>query len=176
MGLMIGFLIFLAIAALVIVGTTVRIIQQSTVGLVERLGQYIGTRSAGMTLLIPFMDTIRIIDMREQVFQLPPQPVITKDNVTMNIDAIIYFQITEPVRATYEVSNLILAVEQLALTTMRDVIGNMTLDETLSSRASVNTELQRELDESTGKWGIKVNRVELKDINPPRDIEKTNAR
>lgn len=171
MGLMFGFLVFLAIAALIIIGTTVRIIHQATVGLVERLGQYAGTRQAGMTLLVPFMDTMRIVDMREQVFQLPQQPVITKDNVTMDIDAVIYFQITDPVRATYEVSNLILAVEQLALTTMRDVIGNMSLDETLSSRASVNTKLQHDLDESTGKWGLKVNRVELKDINPPRDIQ-----
>ncbi|MEB3287030.1 MAG: SPFH domain-containing protein [Vampirovibrionales bacterium] len=172
MGAFFGFIMFLGIGALVIVATSVRIVQQSTVGVVERLGQFAGVRQAGLALLIPFIDNIRTVDMREQVFSLPPQPVITKDNVTMNIDAVIYFQITDPFKATYEVSDTILAVEKLALTNMRNIIGDMSLDETLSSRDTINGKLQHVLDDSTGKWGIKVNRVELKDINPPRDIEE----
>ena len=110
--------------------------------------------------------------MREQVLPLPQQPVITRDNVTMNIDAIIYFQVTDPFRATYEVAQLLMAVEKLALTTVRNIIGDMSLDDTLTSRDVINTKLKHVLDEATGKWGLQVNRVELKDINPPRDIEE----
>lgn len=172
MGFIFSFIVFLGIAALVIVATSVRVVRQSTVGVIERLGQFAGVRQAGVALLVPFVDNIRIVDMREQVFSLPPQPVITKDNVTMNIDAVIYFQISDPFKATYEVSDVIMAVEKLALTNMRNVIGDMSLDSTLSSRDTINSQLQHVLDDSTGKWGIKVNRVELKDINPPRDIEE----
>ena len=161
-------LIFLVI----VLFKSLRIIRQSTVGVVERLGQYLATRPAGLTLLIPFIDDLRIVDMREQVLPLPQQPVITRDNVTMNIDAIIYFQVTDPFRATYEVAQLLMAVEKLALTTVRNIIGDMSLDDTLTSRDVINTKLKHVLDEATGKWGLQVNRVELKDINPPRDIEE----
>jgi regulator of protease activity HflC (stomatin/prohibitin superfamily) len=168
------FLAFLVIIgsvfALIVVATSVRVVRQSTVGVVERLGQYVTTQDAGIRLMIPFIDSMRIVDMREQVYNLPSQPVITKENVTMNIDAIIYFQVTDAFRATYEVADLISAVEKLALTTMRNIIGEMTLDETLASRDVINAKLQHVLDDATGKWGIKVNRVEMKDIDPPRDI------
>lgn len=171
------FLSVLLIAAtvliLIIAATSIRIVRQSTVGLVERLGQYNPpVRQAGLTFLIPFVDSMLMVDMREQVLPLPPQPVITKDNVTMNIDAVIYFQVTDPFRATYEVADLYGAVEKLALTNMRNIIGDMSLDQTLSSRDDINHKLQSVLDDATTKWGLKVNRVELKDINPPRDIEE----
>jgi regulator of protease activity HflC (stomatin/prohibitin superfamily) len=170
----IGILILILTGFLfVIFASSFRVIRQSTVGLIERLGQYTPPiRDAGLTLIIPFMDRLIVVDMREQVLPLPPQPVITKDNVTMNIDAVIYFQVTDPFSATYEVSDLYGAVEKLALTNMRNIIGDMTLDNTLSSRDEINHRLQTVLDDATGKWGLKVNRVELKDINPPRDIEE----
>ncbi|MBX2860093.1 MAG: SPFH/Band 7/PHB domain protein [Vampirovibrio sp.] len=167
-----SFLIFLVVCFFIIIGSSVRVVTQSTVGVLERLGQYIKTCPAGLTLLVPFIDRLIIVDMKEQVLPLPQQPVITKENVTMDIDAVIYFQVTDPFRATYEVSDLMMAVEKLALTTMRNIIGEMTLDETLASRDVINAKLQHVLDEATGKWGLKVNRVELKDINPPRDIEE----
>lgn len=166
-------LIVVIVFVVILASTAFRVIRQSTVGIVERLGQYQEPiREAGLTFLIPYLDRLIVVDMREQVMPLPPQPVITKDNVTMNIDAVIYFQVTNPFRATYEVSDLYGAVEKLALTTMRNIVGDMTLDQTLSSREVVNHELQQVLDEATTKWGLKVNRVELKDINPPRDIEE----
>ncbi|MGE0200806.1 MAG: SPFH domain-containing protein [Candidatus Melainabacteria bacterium] len=167
-----SFFLFIIIALGVIAANTLKIVRQSTVGVVERLGQFQNVRNAGLTMLIPFIDTMTTVDMREQVVSLPSQPVITRDNVTMNIDAVIYFQVTDPFRATYEISNLVNAVEKLALTTIRNVIGEMNLDETLSSRDDINNKLQIVLDEATGKWGLKVNRVEMKDINPPRDIEE----
>lgn len=170
---LLGFLAVPVIILLFIVAfTSVRVVRQSTEGVVERLGQFAGTRDAGLIFLMPFVDRLTIVDKREQVFQLPPQPVITKDNVTMNIDAVIYFQVTDAFRATYEVADLYGAVEKLALTSMRDIIGNMHLDETLSSRDRINAGLQAKLDDATTKWGLKVNRVELKDIMPPRDIEE----
>lgn len=156
----------------IVLSKSVRIVRQSNVGVVERLGQFLATRQAGITFLVPFLDTMSLLDMREQVLPLPPQPVITRDNVTMNIDAVIYMQITDPFRASYEVNDLVSAVEKLALTTIRNVIGEMSLDDTLSSRDVINTQLQHVLDDATSKWGLKVNRVELKDINPPRDIEE----
>ncbi len=165
-------MIFFMFAALAIAATSIRIVRQSTVGVIERLGKYSETKSAGLILLIPFLDSMITVDMREQVVSLPPQPVITKENVTMNIDAIIYFQVTDPFKATYEINDLLAAVEKLALTTMRNIIGEMSLDQTLSSRDVINANLQHVLDDATGKWGLKVNRVEVKDINPPRDIEE----
>lgn len=158
------------IFALIIAGTCVRMVRQSTVGVVERMGQYAATKEAGLHLLIPFMESMRIVDLREQVYNLPSQPVITKENVTMNIDAIIYLQITDAFRSTYEVVDLYTAVEKMALTSIRNIIGEMTLDQTLASRDIINSKLQHVLDDATGKWGIKVNRVEMKDIDPPRDI------
>jgi regulator of protease activity HflC (stomatin/prohibitin superfamily) len=162
--------IILFLFALIVAASSVRIVRQSTVGVVERLGQFVVIQPAGFRLLMPFVDSMRIIDMREQVYNLPSQPVITKENVTMNIDAVIYFQVTDPYRATYEVVDIYSAVEKLALTSMRNIIGEMRLDQTLASRDVINAKLQHVLDEATGKWGIKVNRVEMKDIEPPRDI------
>ncbi len=164
------FTVILFFFALTVAGSSIRIVRQSTVGVVERLGQFVCVQEAGIRLLIPFIDSMKIVDMREQVYTLPSQPVITKENVTMNIDAIIYFQVTDAFRSTYEVADLITAVEKLALTSIRNIIGEMTLDETLASRDVINTKLQHVLDDATGKWGIKVNRVEMKDIDPPRDI------
>lgn len=167
-----GFMIFVFFMLIIIGGSAIRIVQQSTVGVVERLGEYKRTQQAGMVILVPFIERMIVVDKKEQVLPLPQQPVITKENVTMNIDAVIFFQVTDAYKATYEVADLISAVEQLALTTIRNIIGEMTLDETLASRDIINTKLQAVLDEATGKWGLKVNRVELKDINPPRDIEE----
>lgn len=165
-----GFVIILLIFAAVIGMSCIRIVRQSTVGLVERMGQYHGRYDAGLHFLMPFIETMRVVDMREQVHNLPSQPVITKENVSMNIDAIIYYAVTDPFKAVYEVADLINAVEKLALTTMRNIIGEMTLDETLASRDIINAKLQHILDDNTHKWGIKVYRVEMKDIDPPRDI------
>lgn len=167
------FILFLLVPVFLVVAyNSVRIVRQSTEGLVERLGRFQGKREPGLVLLIPFADKMYIVDMKEQVFALKPQPVITKDNAYMDIDAVIYYQVTDSKRATYEISNLVAAVEQLALTSLRNIVGDMTIDETLTSRDKVNAHLQEILDEATTKWGVKVNRVEVKDINPPRDIEE----
>jgi regulator of protease activity HflC (stomatin/prohibitin superfamily) len=171
--LLIFLLVIIVFFVVIFAATSFRVVRQSTVGIVERLGQFQEpVRQAGLTWITPFIERIILVDLREQVMPLPPQPVITKDNVTMNIDAVIYFQVTDPFRATYEVADLFGAVEKLALTTMRNIIGNMTLDQTLSSRDTINAELQHVLDDATTKLGLKVNRVELKDISPPRDIEE----
>lgn len=159
------FIIFLAI-------TSIKIIRQSTVGIVERLGKYHGKAEQGVNVIIPFIDRFRtIVDLREQVVDFPPQPVITEDNVTMMIDTVVYYQITDPFRYTYEIASPILAIENLTATTLRNIVGDLELDETLTSRELVNTKLRSVLDEATDKWGIKVNRVELKNILPPQDIQ-----
>jgi len=168
-----------AIVALVVVlfvllalWRTVRIVPQARAGVVERLGRYSRTLSPGLTLVVPFVDRIReMIDLREQVVSFPPQPVITEDNLVVNIDSVIYFQVTDPKAATYEIANYISAIEQLTVTTLRNVIGGMALEKTLTSRDQINGELRGVLDEATGKWGIRVNRVELKAIDPPTSIQ-----
>jgi regulator of protease activity HflC (stomatin/prohibitin superfamily) len=169
-------LIVLVVVALVVVVTlwrTVRIVPQAQAGLVERLGRYQRTLSAGVAVLIPFIDRLRpLIDLREQVVSFQPQPVITEDNLVVNIDTVLYFQITDPKAATYEVANYIQAIEQLTVTTLRNVIGGMELEDTLTSRDQVNTQLRGVLDDATGKWGIRVNRVELKAVDPPGTIKE----
>ena len=151
---------------------TVRVIPQARAGVVERLGRYSRTLSPGLTLVIPYVDRIRtMIDLREQVVSFPPQPVITEDNLVVNIDSVIYFQVTDPKAATYEIANYIQAIEQLTVTTLRNVIGGMALEKTLTSRDEINGQLRGVLDEATGKWGIRVNRVELKAIDPPASIQ-----
>jgi regulator of protease activity HflC (stomatin/prohibitin superfamily) len=151
---------------------TVRVIPQARAGVVERLGRYSRTLSPGLTLVVPFVDRVRqMIDMREQVVSFPPQPVITEDNLVVNIDSVIYFQVTEPKAAVYEIANYIQAIEQLTVTTLRNVIGGMALEKTLTSRDEINGQLRGVLDEATGKWGIRVNRVELKAIDPPASIQ-----
>ncbi|QUL98300.1 MAG: SPFH/Band 7/PHB domain protein [Candidatus Fermentithermobacillus carboniphilus] len=157
---------------LVFAATSVKVIHQSRVGIVERLGKFHGVAQTGVNILIPFIDHMRaIIDMREQVVDYPPQPVITKDNVTMQIDTVVYYQVTDPVKYTYEIANPRTAIEYLTATTLRNIVGDMDLDQTLTSRDVVNAKLRSILDEATDKWGIKVTRVELKNIAPPRDIQ-----
>jgi regulator of protease activity HflC (stomatin/prohibitin superfamily) len=151
---------------------TVRIIPQANAGLVERLGRYQRTLNPGVAIVIPFIDRLRpLIDLREQVVSFQPQPVITEDNLTVSIDTVLYFQITDPKAATYEVQSYIQAIEQLTVTTLRNVIGGMELEECLTSRDQINAQLRGVLDEATGKWGIRVNRVELKAIDPPATIK-----
>jgi regulator of protease activity HflC (stomatin/prohibitin superfamily) len=168
-------LIVLLVIAFVVVLTlarTVRIIPQANAGLIERLGRYHRTLDAGIAIVVPFIDRLRpLIDLREQVVSFDPQPVITEDNLVVNIDTVLYFQITDPKAATYEVQDYIQAIEQLTVTTLRNVIGGMELEETLTSRDHINAQLRGVLDEATGKWGIRVNRVELKAVDPPGTIK-----
>jgi regulator of protease activity HflC (stomatin/prohibitin superfamily) len=162
----------LAVLVLVTLAKTVRIIPQARAGVVERLGRYQRTLSPGLTILVPFIDRLApLIDLREQVVSFPPQPVITEDNLVVSIDTVIYFQVTNPKDATYEIANYIQAVEQLTVTTLRNVVGGLNLDQTLTSRDQINTKLRAVLDEATGRWGIRVNRVELKAIDPPPSIQ-----
>jgi regulator of protease activity HflC (stomatin/prohibitin superfamily) len=163
--------VLVALVALVI-WRSVRIIPQATAGIVERFGRYHRTLNAGLNMVTPFVDRLRpLIDLREQVVSFPPQPVITRDNLVVGIDTVIYFQVTDPRAATYEVVNRDAAVEQLTVTTLRNVVGGMDLETALTSRDQINTELRKELDEATGKWGIRVGRVELKAIEPPSSIQ-----
>ena len=149
-----------------------RIIPQARAGIVERFGKYKETLPAGLNVVVPFVDKVRyLIDLREQVVSFPPQPVITEDNLVVSIDTVIYFQVTDPVAATYEIANYIQAIEQLTMTTLRNIVGGMDLEETLTSRDQINSGLRGVLDEATGKWGIRVNRVELKGIDPPPSIK-----
>jgi regulator of protease activity HflC (stomatin/prohibitin superfamily) len=150
----------------------VRIVPQATALIVERLGRYSRTLDAGLHVLIPFVDRVRArVDLREQVVSFPPQPVITSDNLVVSIDTVIYYQVTEPKSAVYEIFNYITGIEQLTVTTLRNVIGSMDLEQTLTSRDQINGQLRGVLDEATGKWGIRVNRVELKSIDPPSSIQ-----
>jgi len=161
-----------AVFVLVVIARTIRIIPQARAGVVERLGRYSRTLNPGLAIVVPFVDRIReTIDLREQVVSFPPQPVITEDNLVVNIDTVIYFQVTEPKAATYEVANYIQAIEQLTVTTLRNVIGGLELEETLTSRDEINAQLRGVLDEATGKWGIRVNRVELKAVDPPASVK-----
>src|SRR6266436_5967739 len=164
-------LIVVALAGFIVV-KTIRIVPQARAGIVERFGRYHRTLHAGLNIIVPFIDRLRpLIDMREQVVSFPPQPVITKDNLVVGIDTVIYFQVTDPKAATYEIANYVAAVEQLTVTTLRNVVGGMDLDTTLTSRDKINSELRKELDDATGKWGLRVSRVELKAIEPPTSIQ-----
>lgn len=164
-------LLLLAFVVLLLV-KTVRIVPQARAAIVERFGKYKGTLPAGLNIIVPFIDNPRyLIDLREQVVSFPPQPVITEDNLVVSIDTVIYFQVTDPVAATYEIANYIQAVEQLTMTTLRNIVGGMDLEQTLTSREEINNGLRGVLDEATGKWGIRVNRVEIKGIDPPPSIK-----
>jgi regulator of protease activity HflC (stomatin/prohibitin superfamily) len=166
-------LLVIAFVVLLVLSRTVRIVPQARAGVVERLGRYSRTLDPGLSILVPFIDRLRpLIDLREQVVSFPPQPVITEDNLTVNIDSVIYYQVTDPKAATYEIADYIQAIEQLTVTTLRNVIGGMTLEQTLTSRDQINAELRMVLDEATGKWGIRVNRVELKAVDPPPTIQE----
>jgi regulator of protease activity HflC (stomatin/prohibitin superfamily) len=164
--------IILAVFVVIVISRTIRIIPQARAGIVERFGKYHGTLQPGLNMITPFVDRVRyVIDMREQVVSFPPQPVITEDNLVVSIDTVIYFQVTDSVAATYEIANYISAVEQLTMTTLRNIVGGMDLEQTLTSRDEINNRLRGVLDEATGKWGIRVNRVELKGIDPPPSIK-----
>src|SRR5438552_11468523 len=163
-----------AVLVLFVLARTIRIIPQARAGMVERLGRYHKTLNPGLAIVMPFIDRLRpMIDLREQVVSFPPQPVITEDNLVVNIDSVIYFQVTDPKSATYEIANYIQAIEQLTVTTLRNVIGGLALERTLTSRDEINSALRGVLDEATGKWGIRVNRVEIKAIDPPASIKDT---
>ena len=165
-------LLVVAFLVLVTLARTIRIVPQARAGVIERLGRYSRTLSPGLSIVVPFVDRVRdMIDLREQVVSFAPQPVITEDNLVVSIDSVIYFQVTEPKAATYEIANYIQAIEQLTVTTLRNVIGGMALEETLTSRDQINGQLRGVLDEATGKWGIRVNRVELKAVDPPMSIK-----
>src|SRR5262245_40504976 len=172
----------IAVAAIVafiviVVAATVKVIPQARAGVIERLGRYHTTLSPGLRLVVPFVDKLKpLIDLREQVVSFEPQPVITEDNLVVSIDSVIYFQVTDPKAATYEIADYIRAIEQLTVTTLRNVIGGMTLEKTLTSRDEINNQLRGVLDEATGKWGIRVNRGELKAVDPPLAIQETMER
>jgi regulator of protease activity HflC (stomatin/prohibitin superfamily) len=170
-----GLVVLLAFAflAFIVLARSIRIVPQARAGVVERLGRYQRTLNPGLALLVPFVDRVRpLIDLREQVVSFPPQPVITEDNLVLGIDTVVYFQVNDPKAASYEIANYIQAIEQLVVTTLRNVIGGMTLEDTLTSRDQINAELRVVLDEATGKWGIRVNRVEIKSIDPPGSIQE----
>jgi len=165
--LAIAFALFVIIA----LAKSVRIVRQQRMDVVERLGKYHKTLKPGLNLLMPFLDSVRTkVDMREQVVSFPPQPVITSDNLVVSIDTVLYFKVVDPVRATYEIANFLQAIEQLTVTTLRNVIGSMDLEKALTSRDEINRHLSGVLDETTGRWGIKVTRVEIKAIEPPPSI------
>ncbi|MGI8417232.1 MAG: SPFH domain-containing protein, partial [Nakamurella sp.] len=164
--------IVIVVLAILIVLKSVKVIPQAQAAVIERLGRFHKVNTAGLVWLMPFVDRIRArIDLREQVVSFPPQPVITEDNLTVSIDTVVYFQVTEPRAAVYEIANYIVAVEQLTTTTLRNVVGGMNLEQTLTSRDAINGQLRGVLDEATGKWGIRVARVELKAIDPPPSIQ-----
>jgi len=165
-------IVLLVVFAAIIVVRTIRIVPQQTAQIVERLGSYSRTLDDGMHLLVPFIDKVRAtIDLREQVVSFPPQPVITSDNLVVSIDTVIYYSVIEAKSAVYEIANFIQGIEQLTVTTLRNVIGSLDLEETLTSRDQINAQLRGVLDEATGKWGIRVNRVELKAIDPPASVQ-----
>ncbi|MGU3499095.1 SPFH domain-containing protein [Mycobacterium sp. C31M] len=164
----------LVIFAVIVVAKSVALIPQAEAAVIERLGRYSKTVSGQLTLLLPFVDKIRArVDLRERVVSFPPQPVITEDNLTVNIDTVVYFQVTNPQAAVYQISNYIVGVEQLTTTTLRNVVGGMTLEQTLTSRDSINGQLRGVLDEATGRWGLRVARVELRSIDPPPSIQES---
>src|SRR3954454_849300 len=179
------FFMFLAISALVVAAKTIKIVPQATVMLIERLGRFSRVATSGLNVIVPFLDNPRgvywtnvrpglaSIDLRELFIDLPPQPVITRDNVTIHVDSVVYWQITDPIKAVYEVADLVGGLVQLTITGMRAVMGDMDLDHTLSQRDQINAKLRIILDEATDKWGVKVTRVDVKNINPPEDVRIT---
>src|SRR5512141_627439 len=167
-------LLLLALFVIIVLVRTVRIVPQQTALIIERLGRYSRTLEGGIHFLVPFVDKVRAnIDLREQVVTFPPQPVITSDNLVVNIDTVIYYSVIDPKSAVYEIANFIQGIEQLTVTTLRNVIGSLDLEQTLTSRDQINGQLRGVLDEATGKWGIRVNRVELKAIDPPTSVQES---
>ena len=165
------FLLVLLIIILIIAAMSIKIVKQSEVYIIERLGKFYKVADAGLTIIVPFLDHVRsVVSLKQQTMDVPPQGVITKDNVTITIDTVVFYQITDPAKAVYEIQSLKKGIEYLAITTIRDIIGKMNLDETFSSRDGINNKLRIVLDEATDRWGCKIDRVEIKDINPPADI------
>ena len=165
------FLLVLLIIILIIAAMSIKIVKQSEVYIIERLGKFYKVADAGQTIIVPFLDHVRsVVSLKQQTMDVPPQGVITKDNVTITIDTVVFYQITDPAKAVYEIQSLKKGIEYLAITTIRDIIGKMNLDETFSSRDGINNKLRIVLDEATDRWGCKIDRVEIKDINPPADI------
>ena len=166
--------VVVATIVVVLLMTSVKVVPQAHARIIERLGRYQRTLNAGLAFVIPVVDKVRArVDLREQVVSFPPQPVITEDNLVVSIDSVIYFQVTDPRAATYEIANYLMGIEQLTVTTLRNVIGSMDLEETLTSRDSINAQLRGVLDDATGRWGIRVNRVEIKAIDPPRSVQES---
>ena len=168
---MMWFLVLLLVIILVIAFKSIKVVRQAEVYIIERLGKFHKIADAGLTIIIPFFDRVRsVVSLKQQTMDIPPQGVITKDNVTITIDTVVFYQITDPAKAVYEIQSLKKGIEYLAITTIRDIVGKMDLDETFSSRDSINQKLRVILDEATDKWGCRIDRVEIKDINPPADI------
>ena len=165
------FFLVLLIIILIIAAMSIKIVKQSEVYIIERLGKFYKVADAGLTIIVPFLDHVRsVVSLKQQTMDVPPQGVITKDNVTITIDTVVFYQITDPAKAVYEIQSLKKGIEYLAITTIRDIIGKMDLDETFSSRDGINNQLRVVLDEATDRWGCKIDRVEIKDITPPADI------
>ena len=166
------FLLALLVIIIVLASMSIKIVKQSEVYVIERLGKFYKVADAGLTIIIPFFDHVRsVVSLKQQTMDVPPQGVITKDNVTITIDTVVFYQITDPAKAVYEIQSLKKGIEYLAITTIRDIIGKMDLDETFSSRDGINNKLRVVLDEATDRWGCKIDRVEIKDINPPADVQ-----
>ncbi|HEV7789659.1 MAG TPA: SPFH domain-containing protein, partial [Pseudonocardia sp.] len=173
--LLVGGLIVLLVIVTVV--KSVQIIPQASVAIVERLGRYKGTKEAGLAFLVPFVDKVRQrVDLREQVVTFPPQSVITQDNLTVHVDTVVYYKVIDPKSALYGVESYILGVQNVTTTTLRNVVGGMSLEGTLTSRGQINSVLRGELDEATGRWGIRINRVEIKSIDPPLSIQDSMER
>jgi regulator of protease activity HflC (stomatin/prohibitin superfamily) len=168
---MLPFLIVVFIIVVILAVRSIKIVQQSEVCIIERLGRFHKVADAGVNIIVPFIDNVRaIVSLKQQTMDIPPQGVITSDNVTITIDTVVFYRITDPTKAIYEIQNLTKGIEYLAITTIRDIVGKMELDETFSSRDQINDKLRAVLDEATDPWGCKIDRVEIKDITPPADI------
>jgi regulator of protease activity HflC (stomatin/prohibitin superfamily) len=175
-GVIIVLFIFVLFFLFLFAVTGLKIIQPYQKGLVERLGKYQRTAEPGLTFIVPFIDRLRVVDMREQVVDVPPQSVITKDNVVVEVDAVVYYEVTDPVKMTYNIVNFFIAATKLAQTNLRNIVGDLALDESLTSREHINTKLRQILDDATNKWGTKVSRVELQRIEPPADVTEAMHR
>lgn len=173
---MVAVYIIIVIVVFVMAGKGIKIVRPYEKGLIERLGKYQRTVDSGLSIIIPFLETIARVDMREQVVDVPPQGVITKDNVVVEVDAVVYYEITDPVKVSYNIADYLVAVTKLAQTNLRNLIGDLSLDESLTSRELVNTKLREILDDATDKWGAKVTRVELQRIDPPKDVTEAMHR
>jgi regulator of protease activity HflC (stomatin/prohibitin superfamily) len=173
---MLGLLVIVAVVAIVIIATGIKIVRPWEKGLIERLGKYQRTADSGLTVIIPYLERMIKVDMREQVVDVPPQGVITKDNVVVEVDAVVYYEVTDPIKVTYNITDFYVAATKLAQTNLRNLIGDLALDESLTSRELINTKLREILDDATDKWGTRVTRVELQRIEPPKDVTEAMHR